>query len=561
MNAIPSRFIGVSPVLRLTRNLASRDTRNLVSANKQYGKIPCKVVVLNTTIALAVHTFLPTHAEGLDPMRKTLEKLEFPHLTLNESALLRCQAAVELKDRGDYEGAREVMYPFWKKFGERPNLEGLNPSVVAEVLLHVGILTRWIGSKNQFSDAQETAKDLINESIRLFETLGDSLRVAAARAELGFCYWWAGALGEARIMLSEAVQKLTIEGNTRANALIFLAIVEWSASRYSQSLKVLNDNAVLFRKIPNPTLKGAFHNQRAMALRKLITAENSADYFRRIVKEYEQADHYFKLAHNIPYRADVKNNVGNVLRQMRRFKEADKYIKEARRLAVLLKDKALVAQFDDTRAQLLTDEGRLEEAEAVARSSVSSLRRSGHQVLLVDSLITHAIVFARLGRQEQAQFTFQNAIEVAHEAGALNKAGLAALSLIEEIDDLKAHVLATAYEHASEWLADCYNQGLLLRFKTAGIKLAKELRRERKTDVDLLFNKRLRLPDEILKLEGDMISGALAKVNGRITHAAKLLGIRYQTLAFIIEARHPALLKKRTPVHRRPRRTGRRSKE
>lgn len=106
-----------------------------------------------------------------------------------------------------------------------------------------------------------------------------------------------------------------------------------------------------------------------MALRKLITAENRADYFRRIVKEYEHAEHYFKLAHNTLYRADVKNNVGNVLRQMRRFKEVHKYIQESRRLAVLLKDKALVAQFDDTRAQLLTDEGRLEEAETVARST------------------------------------------------------------------------------------------------------------------------------------------------------------------------------------------------
>ena len=60
-------------------------------------------------------------------MRTTLDKLESSHLTLNESAWLRCQAAVELKDRGDYEGAREVMRPFWKHFGERPKIEGLNP--------------------------------------------------------------------------------------------------------------------------------------------------------------------------------------------------------------------------------------------------------------------------------------------------------------------------------------------------------------------------------------------------------------------------------------------------
>src|SRR5215213_853729 len=487
-------------------------------------------------------------------MRTILEKLESSHLTLNESAWLRCQAALKYKDRGDYEGAREIMRPFWKKFGERPDLEGLDPSMRAEMLLHVGILTRWIGSKNQISDAQDTAKDLINESIRLFESSGDSLRVAAARTELGLCYWWAGALDEARIMLTEALQKLTIEGNTRANAVIFLAVVECSASRYNRSLKLLTENAALFRKIPNHTIKGTYHNQLAMVLRKLVTVENRAEYFRRIIREYEEADHHFKLARNALFRADVKNNVANVLRQMRRFKEAHKYLSEARRLAVIMKDKAVVAQIDDTRAQLLTDEGRLDEAETVARSSVSSLKKSSHQILLVDSLITHGIVLARLGRNEQARFTFQNAIEVAHHAGALNKAGIAALTLIEELDDLAPDVLATAYEQASEWLTKCYNQGLLLRFKTVGIKLARQLARKKDLDAkDDLFSRPVRLRNEMLKFEGDLIRQALAKVNGQITKAAKLLGIRYQTLAYIIEARHADLLKERTPVHRRSR--------
>ena len=135
---------------------------------------------------LAVH-FPPVQLERFScPMRTTLAKLDSSHLTLNESVWLRCQASVQLKDRGDYEGAQEVMRPFWKHFGERPEIEGLNPSMVAEVLLHVGILTRWIGSKNQISNAQDIAKDLISESITLFESLGDVMRVAAARAELGF---------------------------------------------------------------------------------------------------------------------------------------------------------------------------------------------------------------------------------------------------------------------------------------------------------------------------------------------------------------------------------------
>ena len=293
-----------------------------------------------------------------------------------------------------------------------------------------------------------------------------------------------------------------------------------------------------------------------MALRKLITAENRGDYFRRIIKEYEQAEHYFKVAHNTIFRAEVKNNVGNVLRQMRRFKDALQYLIEARRLAALIKDKAVVAQIDDTRAQLLIDQGRLNEAEAVARSAARRLRKSGHQVLLADTLINHGIALARLGRKEQARFTFQEAVEVAHEIGALNKAGLAALTLIEEIDDLTLGVLAAAYLQASEWLSNCQSQELLLRFKSAGAKLAVQIQHGPSTEHSKtsLFNEPIDLAEEVLKFERKLISEALTKVNGRVSYAAKLLGIGYQGLAYIIESRHPELLKQRTPIYRRPRR-------
>ena len=53
--------------------------------------------------------------------------------------------------------------------------------------------------------------------------------------------------------------------------------------------------------------------------------------------------------------------------------------------------------------------------------------------------------------------------------------------------------------------------------------------------------------------EGVVIKRALAEVNGRVTHAASLLEMRYQSLAYIIERRHPDLLKKRTPIRRRQR--------
>ena len=106
-------------------------------------------------------------------MRTPSRKLDVAHRSANERALLRCQAAFELKDKGDYTGAQKVMRPLWKQLGVRPDLEGLHSSVAAEVLFCVGVLTGWIGSKNEIKSADESARDLLTESISLFESIGD----------------------------------------------------------------------------------------------------------------------------------------------------------------------------------------------------------------------------------------------------------------------------------------------------------------------------------------------------------------------------------------------------
>lgn len=493
-------------------------------------------------------------------MKITSLGLGASHLTANERALMRCRTALELKDKGDYGNAREVMTPLWKRVGEHPEVDGLDASVAAEVLICVGILTSWIGSKEGIEQAQELAKNLIGEGITFYESVGDVTRVASARAEIAYCYFREGALNEARIMLTEALERLTTEGNTRARALLRLAIVECSAFRYSDASRILLANATLFRKITNHAIKGAYHNQLAMVFRKLAVPENKVEYFRRAILEYQAAEANFKLAHNNVFRANVKNNVGNLLRQLSRFKEAHKHLEEARRLMAVVRNRIGSAQVDDTRAQVFIAERKFKRAEPVARNAVRILERSGHQCLLTDALITHGIALARLKRNDAAQFTFQKAIEVAHQVGALNKAGIAALTMIEEVDELSPDASYAAFERACEWLEKSQSQDLLLRLNAAAkkvcLKLYSAFKGERDTEeetIDALLNKPCVLQTEVLKFEGRVIRQALSKANGSVTRAAAMLSMSYQALAYILESRQKDLLKERSPIRRRSR--------
>ncbi|HEU4713937.1 MAG TPA: hypothetical protein VFS76_20390 [Pyrinomonadaceae bacterium] len=486
-------------------------------------------------------------------MRSVLTKPDLSHMTANERALFKCEKALELKDKGDHAGAQEVMRPLWNRLGEHPDIEGLHPTVAAEVLLCTGILTRWLGGKDEIKDANEWARDLLTESITYYESVQDALRIAAVHAELGYCYWRSGALDEARIWFTEALQHSPAEGYTRANALFGLSVVEWSASRFKESLRILTENAPLFKKINNEALKGVYHMQMGMALRNLPT-ENRRTEFDRVLWEYTEADKHFKAAQNRVYRAHVLNNISYVLRDQSRFQEAHEYLDQARRLTISAKDKVKTAQIDESCAQLFIAEGKYAEAESTAHHAVKTFKKSGHQFFLAEALTTHGIALARLGSTDRAQFTLQEAIEVAHQAGSLNRAGIAALTLIEEIHDLSADMMASAYEQAVDWLKEAQNYTFLLRFKAAGQKLAARLRTDTKTNPTEMLLKRRKCKEELLQIEEVRIRKALAEANGSVTHAAPLIGVTYPGLIYIIKSRHPQLLNERTPARQRQRR-------
>ena len=134
-----------------------------------------------------------------------LHKLENPDLTRTERARLRCRLARHQEWAGDYEAASEAMAELWQGIGARPNLEGLDDETKAQVLQRVGALTGWLGSASQIEGSQEMAKDLISESVRMFEELGKRNKVGEARSDLAVCYWRAGAYDEARVTLQEAL--------------------------------------------------------------------------------------------------------------------------------------------------------------------------------------------------------------------------------------------------------------------------------------------------------------------------------------------------------------------
>jgi DNA-binding NtrC family response regulator len=384
-----------------------------------------------------------------------LRQLNNPKLSSDECAILRCQLAEELEHRGQFEAARNALGDFWQGVGNRPSLEGLSALRSAEVVLRTGTLSGWLGSASQVVGAQEAAKDLIGESISLFEGIGEVNKANSARSELALCYWREGAFDEARILLEDVISHTSPrDTELKARTLLRRVLVEFSTSRFHDALSILIEAAPIFEASKDHVLKGRFHGQLALVLKRLGLAECRQDYLDRAVIEYTAASYHFEQAEHIGFRARDENNLGNLLLTLGRYDEATIHLDRARRMLVSLKENGIVAQVDDTRARLLLAQGRNAEAEVVIRGAVRTFERGGEQSLLAESLTTQGVVLARLGRFDESRAVLERAMEVAERAGALVYAGRGALALLEEhADRLGMERARSVYMMADEWLA------------------------------------------------------------------------------------------------------------
>lgn len=492
---------------------------------------------------------------NLHPQVAALEQ-ECRGLGFDERAKLCCRLAKQLEKAGEYEAACEALSEFWPERNGPPNLDGLDESMKAEVLLRVGALAGWLGSASQTEGSQEDAKNLITQSVEIFEELRRPERVAEARGELALCYWREGFYDEARITLSSALDCLGgEESELKATLLIRAGIVEVRARRLNDALRFYSQAAAFLELSEDHALKGSFHNEFALLFKKLSVGDK--DFVDRALLEYTAASFHFEQAGNTRYQASVENNLGSLFLTLGRFAEAHEHLARAGSLFVQIGDAVHLAQVNDTRARTLLAEGRLREAEKFAQSAVKTLEKGDEQALLAEALTTHGIVQARMGHHPQSRALLQRAIEVAETAGDLEGAGRAKLSIIEELrEQTSAEDLAHVYQSAADLLERSQDPSAAKRLISCARQVIEALGEAEDEEAKSKEHswEGFSFKQQILDCEKALIERALRDAGGSVTRAARLLGFNHhQSLISLINSRHKDLLTTRTAVRKRRR--------
>jgi tetratricopeptide (TPR) repeat protein len=252
-----------------------------------------------------------------------LKELENPALTHNERILLRCSLASEFVHIGQYEVAREALGELWQGVSHRPEVEKLKRLTAAEVLMQCGTLSGWLGGAQHISGVQEKAKDLLFEALRIFKSESQHLKVSEAQYELGMCYFRLGSYDEARIVLEKALDAFS-EGeddSLRAKILTRHAIIALWTGRYHDAWNIL-EKAREFFEASSDALKGKWHSQRGLVLRRLSTTERQVDYADRAIIEYTAAIYHFEQAGHERYCGNNLNNLAFLLYKLGRYSDA-----------------------------------------------------------------------------------------------------------------------------------------------------------------------------------------------------------------------------------------------
>lgn len=463
---------------------------------------------------------------------KTTEKRQVRDWRARED----CEKARHLERAGDYDGARRALGKLWSRIGDRPQVEWLPADTRAEVLLRAGALSGWLGSTLQIAGAQEFARDLITESIELFESIAQSDKVAEAQTDLALCYWRSGALDEGRILFKEALNRAELPA-TKLRALTSASTVEISSGRYLQAQSLLNLAAALLPEVSDEMIHGPYHLQRALVYRNLDGAENMD----HALVEYSAASMSFANAGAQRYLARVENNIGFILLHLKRFNEALEHLEKARSIFVSLKDVGRVAQVNETRARVFIAKKQFAAAERAAFAAITTLEQGDEHSLLAEALTTQAVAFARSAKNSDALKAFERAVEVATVAGDPRSAAIAQLTKIEEMKNvIPAGELLTSFRMADQFLGEhATSMDLQQLRRCAGIVIDAKEHLQRLTDEELVGGT---LEQEMFYFEAKLIRRALDQANGSVTRAARLLGVTHQGLCYILEGRHKKTL-------------------
>ena len=385
----------------------------------------------------------------------------------------------------DVELMRAAIEPIWDAFDKLPDFAHYQESVRAELLRNAGVFLSFYGQAHALSDYQSRSKDLLTSAIEVFQTERLFDHAAEARVMLAFCYWNTGEIEECEAIL-ETVQAEFTENRCHfvylkicINRLLTL-IWKKELDLAEQTIQKIEG---FVEHCSDLRLRAMFHNEAGICFRSKRDYEKAAFHYRKAISTAQDLGNRQFVAINY-------NNLSFLYKEIKNYEEALQSVNRAIEEIIKLRNRGYLAHFLDTKALIYLDTERFDAALDVINQAIEIFREGEDAAGLTDALWTQTRCLLHLERKQDALIVFG-----------------------ELLDTARTRIGQTAVEKFACALSD-----------------------------EIYVLRGLPLPEEVQRFKKERVRAALVQTKGKISEAAKLLGLKnHQALSDILNNQFPGL--------------------
>lgn len=333
------------------------------------------------------------------------------YLNLTSAALLEIiEEAKNAELCRDFEGFQTALEPIWEDIEKDPDFDRYDAPVKAELLRLSGTLLTSSGRARNKRNYQERGKDLLTNSIEIFEDLGLNEKVAEARVILALCYWNTGEVIECKAILDHA--QAEFENDRRHPVFLQICInrmkvLVWE-KEYEEARSLVNNIAADMEYCPDMRLRVMYHNEAGIINWRLKQFDDSVFHYKKAIYFAEHINNQRGVAMHL-------NNLANTYRDMRLFESSHQHIDASIKIYEKIGDRGWLPHVYDTKAQLYFDEEKFFDSLYVIDKSIEIFLKGEDSSGLIEAYWTKTRTLLRLNKKEEALVIFNDLCRIARE--------------------------------------------------------------------------------------------------------------------------------------------------
>lgn len=301
----------------------------------------------------------------------------------------------------------EKLFSFcWENIEETPDFSRFAISDQAELLRLAGVFLSELGKAKNKTEFQADGRYLLNLAKEIYDSVQNEYKLLECDLLIAVTYNFEGNMQEYENRLDKLISRFPESANhpIYLQAQICRSTIELILNEFDAASKRLDKISARVIHSTNVKLKILFFCQLGILYRNL--------------KKFEDAHCSFKIAlenaefiQNIYYQSLILNSLANSFRDAKSWELSLAYVNEA--LLLGYENKGWTAIFLDTKANIYYDIGDYEKALVYASESVALVSQGDDYKAVVESLWTKILILFKLGDNEEAINAFFELREIA----------------------------------------------------------------------------------------------------------------------------------------------------